>query len=227
MILQSRILRPLAGLALLLCLVFRAGGAELPPPEVFMHPATADALVTLIGPNAAGLKSAAALHGHFAQRKLLAELPQPLLSSGDFLVARGLGVEWRTLKPFDSAVVLTPSALLQRGADGSTQSIPADQQPGLRAVGQVFDALFTLDLAKLDQTFVLYGEPKAGGGWTLGLVPRDAAFASRIARIVIDGSAQPAHIVMFEGRGDRTEIDFSGVVASRELAEAERKRFGP
>ena len=35
-----------------------------------------------------------------------------------------------------------------------------------------------LDLAKLDQTFVLYGEARAGGGWTLGLVPRDAAFAS-------------------------------------------------
>ncbi len=194
---------------------------------VFDHAATPEQLGALLSPAARELKSAAALRGAFTQRKFLRELPQPLVSSGEFLVARGLGVDWHTLKPFDSSVVLTPQALVQRGADGSSKRVTADRQPGLGAVGQVFDALFTLDIGQLAETFTLYGESGAKSAWTLGLVPKEPAFAKVMNRILVTGAAQPNRIVLFEGSGDRTEIEFGAVTALRELAETDRKRFTP
>lgn len=203
------------------------GDADGAVPAVFAHAASAEQLQAMLGPAGTRLRSAAVLRGPFTQRKRLHELPQPLVSNGEFLVARGLGVDWHTQKPFDASVVLTPRALIQRGADGSTKRISADEQPGLRAVGEVFDALFTLDLAKLGQTFELYGEPGEQGAWTLGLVPREAAFAKVMSRIVVSGAAQPARIALYERSGDRTEIEFGKLETQDALAEADRKRFAP
>lgn len=211
-------------LALAICATSRA---DAPAASVFDHAATPEQLQALLGPSAGALKSAAVLRGEFTQSKFLKELPKPLRSSGEFLVARGLGVDWHTEKPFNAAVLLTPQAMIQRAADGSTQRVSADQQPGLRAVGQVFDALFTLNLERLAETFMLYGEAGDKGSWTLGLVPREAAFAKLMQRIVITGAAEPAQIVLYERSGDRTEIAFSGVRTRATLSDAERNRFTP
>jgi hypothetical protein len=204
-----------------------ATAAEPPVPAVFEHPQTAEQLSTLLGPAAGAVKAAAALRGDFTQRKFLRELPQPLVSSGEYFVARGLGVYWHTQKPFDGTVVLTPQAMIQRGSDGSSRRIASDQQPGLRAVGQVFDALFTLDLAQLAETFTLFGVPGEKGTWTLGLVPREPAFAKVMNRVQITGTSQPGRIVLFEGSGDRTEIDFGAVKAQQALSEADNQYFAP
>ncbi|MDB5986543.1 MAG: hypothetical protein JWR16_1596 [Nevskia sp.] len=203
----------------------RAADAAL--PEVFQHPATAQELATLLSAVGKTTRAAAALRGNFIQRKYLHELPQPLLSSGQFLVARGAGVDWHTQKPFDAAVLLTPQALIQRGADGKQQRVDASQQPGLAAVAQVFDALFALDIDKLGQSFTLFGQKdgKDAGAWLLGLTPREPAFAKVIARIVVSGATEPKLITLFEASGDRTEIELAGVSAQAALADADRQRF--
>lgn len=220
--------RLMLGLALSLAAGSAAAAESArPAATVFEHALSGEQAGKLLGPAAGALKSAALLRGSFTQRKFLKELPQPLASNGEFVVARGLGVDWHTLKPFDATVVLTPQAMIQRGADGSSKRIAADQQPGLRAVGEVFDALFSLDLAKLGDSFQLYGEASGKDAWTLGLVPREAAFAKLIERIQVSGSTQPQHIVLFEGSGDRTEIDFGPLATQREIGEADRRLFAP
>lgn len=195
--------------------------------EVFQHPASAAELTTLLGGVAKTRSAAAVLRGNFVQRKFLHELPQPLLSSGEFLVARGTGVDWRTHKPFESEVVMTPKALIQRGPDGKPQRVNASQQPGLAAVSQVFDALFALDIDQLAQSFTLFGEKDGGsaGGWWLGLVPREPAFAKVIARIVVNGAAEPKLITLFEASGDRTEIALADISAQDTLADTDRQHF--
>jgi hypothetical protein len=159
--------------------------------------------------------------------RILHELPQPLQSSGEFLVARGAGVDWHTLKPFDSEVLMTPKALIQRGPDGKPQRVNASQQPGLAAVSQVFDALFALDIDTLSQSFRLFGEKDASstGGWRLGLVPREPAFAKVIARIVVNGADEPKLITLFEASGDRTEIELADIKTATALTDADRQRF--
>jgi hypothetical protein len=190
---------------------------------VFGHPASAQELETMLGPATQELRQAAALRGEFSQRKFLHELPQPLLSSGDFLVARGLGVAWHTRVPFDSELVLTPQALVQRDAGAAPTRVDASTQPGLGAVAQVFDALFALDLPKLTERFELYGQ-RGKDGWILGLKPRDAALAKAMTAVVVQGRAQPQHILLYEAGGDRTEIVFSHQAATA-LSDADRQRF--
>jgi hypothetical protein len=192
---------------LLLALIAGAARAQA-LPEVFAHPATLPQLQTLLGPATRKLTQAAAVRGEFAQRKYLHELPQPLISSGDFLIARGLGLVWHTRAPFDSELTLTAMALVQRDAQGAPLRLEAAQQPGLGAVVQVFDALFALDLERLAAHFELYGAARADG-WILGLKPRSALLAQRLEAVVIEGAAQPQHIVLYEAGGDRTELEFS------------------
>lgn len=204
-------------------LAVAAGSPPLDP--VFDHPADAQQLQQMLAPVTKLLDGAAALQGQFSQRNHLHGLPQPLSSSGDFLVARGLGVDWHTLKPFDAEVVLTPQALIQRGG-GSTQVLGADQQPGLAAVARTFDAMFTLDLPQLAQRFKLYGSQN-GNSWTLGLKPRDAALAAHLAAVVVTGSDHPRQVTLYQAAGDRTEIVFSNVEVIPALSEAQRKLFSP
>ena len=219
----------IAASLLLLVSAIAAAAPASPAPDtaadpVFAHPAEAKELDALLGPAARALAGAAAVRGEFSQRKSLHELPQPLVSSGDFLVARGIGIDWHTRVPFDSDLVLTPQAMVQR--DGGAEAMRADAatQPGLGAVEQVFDALFALDTPKLAERFTLYGL-RGKEGWTLGLKPRDAALAKMIDSVVIGGSEQPQRILLHETGGDRTEIIFSRQTALGTLSEADRKRF--
>lgn len=204
-------------------LVVAAGSPPLNP--VFDHPTDARQMQQMLASVTKRLNGAAALQGQFSQRNHLHGLPQPLRSSGDFLVARGLGVDWHTLMPFDAEVVLTPQALIQRSG-GSIQTLGADQQPGLAAVARTFDAMFTLDLPQLAQRFKLYGSQN-DKGWTLGLKPRDAALAAHLAAVVVTGSDHPAQVTLYQAEGDRTEIVFSNVEVIPALSKAQRKRFSP
>lgn len=226
-------MRIAASLLFLLCgAAIAAPAAEAPAPApttaaadpVFAHPAATKELDALLGPAARALGGAAAVRGAFSQRKFLRELPQPLTSSGEFLVARGTGIDWHTQAPFDSDLVLTPQAMVQRDGGAEAMRVDASTQPGLGAVEQVFDALFALDMPKLAERFTLYGL-RGKDGWTLGLKPRDAALAKMIDTVVISGSEQPQRIVLHEINGDRTEISFSRQSALASLSEADRQRF--
>lgn len=211
--------------ALLLWLLTLPALAAAGAQPVFEHPADAQQLASMLAPVTRRLEGAAGLRGHFTQRNHLHDLPQPLTSSGTFLVARGLGVVWHTRQPFDAEVVLTPQALIQRSG-GSTRSVGADRQPGLAAVARTFDALFTLDLPPLAQRFALYGM-QGDAGWTLGLKPHDAALAAHLAAVVVQGRDHPQQVTLSQAGGDRTVIRFSDVTVLSTLTAAQRQQFKP
>ncbi|MBZ8143313.1 lipoprotein carrier protein LolA, partial [Rubrivivax gelatinosus] len=80
------------------------------------------------------LAEAPVVRGEFEQRKTVKGFRNPLLSRGDFLVARERGVFWHTREPFASTLVLTRERLLARGADGSVSTrLDAREEPGLRS----------------------------------------------------------------------------------------------
>ena len=60
------------------------------------------------------LKVAPVLQGAFEQTKTLAGFRNPLVSHGEFLVARGQGVWWHTQQPFESTLVVTRTRLFTR-----------------------------------------------------------------------------------------------------------------
>lgn len=153
--------------------------------------------------------------GRFTQHRHLAELPEPLRSSGEFLFARGLGVHWRTLKPFESDFLLTPTAMALAGETRPATRIDLASQPGLRLVSELFLAMFALDLKALEAHFTVTVEP-ARKGWALALAPRDPAMAAIARQVRVRGTRFVEEVEMVDARGDRTHITLDVTHASRE-----------
>jgi len=192
---------------------------------LFDRPASAREVQALLPTSATGLTREGVLSGQFSQTKTLSDLPKPLLSSGRFLFARERGVIWQVLRPYPSEFVLTPHAMVTREG-GRERVMAASEQPGLAVATRLFSALFTLDLAALEQDFLLHaaGSPEA---WQLGLRPRHAAMAASFSEAVIRGGSAVKSIVLRDARGDSTEITLSDLKAENQLGREDAKRFPP
>jgi len=203
--------------------VIAASGAAADP--VFSHPAKAPELAQLTRATVQSLAQARAVRGKFVQRRFLADLAQPLESSGKFLFARDAGIEWHTELPFDSQFLMAESGITQRDEGGITLSIKASEQPALAVVSRVFFSLFALDLGALSHDFELYGEPR-GSGWVLGLKPRAEALGSVFRQAIVSGGASVERVVLEDGNGDRSEILLQGVQYDPAgMTADERRRF--
>lgn len=173
----------------------------------------------------AQIERAQTLRGRFVQSKQIEGFPQPLVSSGDFLFVRALGVAWRTLEPIQSELLLDPNGA--RGLDGSKTRADARAHPEMRTLSAIFLALFALDLEALAAQFELSAKP-CGAGWELLLVPRDPAMAATAPALTLSGGDRIEHIEFTDARGDATRIMLEAQQASVEPATAaERARFAP
>lgn len=210
-------MKAIIAVALLLALKLAQAG-EPPLPE--LTAVQAQALIP--GSARAGLQ-AAALGGRFEQKKTLRDLPLPLVSSGEFLLARGLGVDWRVQKPFAVDYTLTPQNLIERSG-GSQRRTAASAQPGLATASRLMLALFSLDLAGLQNEFKFSGR-RDGARWQLRLLPRHAALAAAFGEAQLAGEAQLQSLRLTDSRGDVTEIRFSEYQSKAALSPAERARY--
>jgi len=166
------------------------------------------------------------LQGDFEQVKTIAGFRNPLVSHGDFLVARGQGVLWHTTRPFESTLVVTKTRLFTRAADGSTaNAMDAQSEPGLRQVNELIFALLAADLEALAERFTVEGEAVGAQGWKLVLVPRDPQLARFIARATLEGGRNVDSVRIEEARGDATLIRFAHQVPAPALSTADAARF--
>jgi hypothetical protein len=172
------------------------------------------------------LQDAELLRGEFEQAKTLKGFKKPLLSRGQFLVARGKGVQWLVREPFASTLVVTPERLLARQADGRISAqLNTRDEPGLRVVNSVMFALVRGDVAALGERFTVDGELLGKDGWRLRLVPRDAALLQVFSQVDIEGDQFVRSIRMAEAQGDSTQIRFSAMVVGTALTRDEAARF--
>jgi hypothetical protein len=213
--------------ALLLCLL----AVNATAADVFDHPQTAEQL--LKGPlsrSAAALRDAQVMRGKFIYKKFLKEIPQPLISRGEFLFARELGIEWHTREPFDSDFVLTAKGMTQTDDGKLTLQMNASEQPAVQVVAHIFLSLLSLDVASLQKSFALSGVQlnKPSGGkpdkstWQIGLRPTVSAIAAVFKEAVISGDAQVETLLLRDANGDRTEISFADVQYASSITAAER-----
>jgi hypothetical protein len=202
-----------------------AGVAHAQPADVFVHPLTSVQTSALLGPAARSLTTATGLSGRFEQRKYLRELPQPLVSTGEFLFARDIGVWWHTQTPFDSVFILTREGARSRDEGGTVTRIGTADQPGVTVATRIFFALFALDFDVLSKDFDIYGTPR-DDGWQIGLRPKSAAMSAVFREAVIDGARYAHKIELRDAQGDRTEILLPEVnVLTKGLTPADRQRF--
>ncbi len=180
----------------------------------------------LLGGVAVRLVDAPVIHGQFEQTRKLAGFSNPLVSRGDFVLARGRGVVWNTRDPFPSSLLVTPEKLVMRGADGKVQQqMQADSQPAMRVVGESMIAVLRGDLRSLQARFDVKGKLVGKAGWTLVLTPLDAGMRRVFTRIELAGDRFVRNVRLEEGSGDSTVVRMIDPSAADNLSAAEEQRF--
>lgn len=168
------------------------------------------------------------LRASFEQRKKTAMLKKPIVSSGT-LSCKGESVLWRTTKPRESQLLVTP--------DKVTVHYPADRLAEVYPVGARFrDAAGgpLPRLPKLREKFEMRemtgDEMKALGvdgapeRLCVVMTPKSEDLKKYVAmvRVVIDTKVPCAQrVVVSDPDGDETEIRFSGVTINVEMKDAE------
>ncbi len=185
--------------------------------DLFGHPSTPAQVETILRAAMPDLGQVQVLRGRYRQRRILHEIPRPLLSSGEFLLVRDRGIWWHTLSPLESELTL--------GSGGPLR------QSGAELAAPIFFALFALDLERLARSFdlfILQSGTSRAPRWVLGLRPRDAALAAWFDKATLSGGARVEQVTLFESTGDRTEIDLDALAHPRSsLTPAERTRLDP
>lgn len=187
---------------------------------LFVQPVVADdALVAGLRER---LADAPVLRGEFEQHKSVAGFRKPLVSRGDFVVARERGVLWNTRSPFASSLVVTRERLLSRRADGEVDTvIETGKEPGLRAINEILFAVMAADLDVLQTRFTIDGELVGKDAWRLVLLPPDAMTARWLSRVELDGNRHVQRVRFEDAQGDVTEIRFSAQSEAQALNPAE------
>jgi hypothetical protein len=195
--------------------------------SVFDHPATAQQLLEgVLKQPAHELATEPVLRGRFTHRRYIAELPAPLVSTGEFVIVRGQGIYWHTLEPFDSEFILTQHGISQRDEGAQTLKMNADEQPAVRLIARIFLALLSMDVQSLTHSFQLYGS-QSGAVWQVGLRPSVAGISSMFREAVVSGSRQVDQVTLYDTHQDRTEISFHDFDPSHApLTAAEKRKLG-
>ncbi|MCV2368078.1 outer membrane lipoprotein carrier protein LolA [Roseateles oligotrophus] len=165
------------------------------------------------------------LHGDFEQAKTVSGFAKPLQSRGDFLVARGRGVLWRTVEPFASELRLTRDEIKASQGGSVSFKLDAAKEPTVRVINGLMFALLNGDVARLSELFEFSGAAQ-GKSWNLTLTPKQLALARLLKRVELHGDSLVRRIVLDEANGDVTQIRFlnqRGEAAA--LSSADQARF--
>jgi len=164
------------------------------------------------------------IRGQFEQKKYIEALERPLLSKGEFLVARNRGVIWRTQTPFPQTLKLTRRDIVQEQNGQERFRLSAEREPAVRAINQVLFALFSGDFNALEKSFTLSGKLDKER-WQVALQPASASLAQLFKEIRLEGVSYVQGVTMLEANGDRTEIRFSRVQTNSALSVEEARQF--
>jgi hypothetical protein len=166
------------------------------------------------------------VRGGFEQHKTIKGFRKPLVSSGEFAVARVRGVLWRTQQPFASTLVVTRERVLARNADGSVaRRLSASEEPAVRAISETLFGVMAADLSALAQRFQIEGELRGADGWRLVLLPREPALARWVQRVELEGDRFLRVVRLLEGSGDLTLIRMARHATSTALSADEEAQF--
>lgn len=175
----------------------------------------------------ARLVDAPLVRGQFEQKKTVAGFKKPLVSKGDFLLARDQGVLWNTRTPFASTLTVTRKSLsAQQGTGGAAYHLDSAKEPALAAVNELLFALLSGDVAALQKRFKVEGELVGTAGWKLELTPTDAGLARVFKHIHLEGDGYVRQVQLDETRGDSSVISFEQLAQTPPPDATEAERLG-
>ncbi len=161
------------------------------------------------------------IHGRFIQEKHLRALPQPLLSKGDFVLAKNRGLLWLLKTPLQQDYRITAKGIARRD-DNGWQLLP-NKSAGAEQ-NRLFLAVLQGDSSGLQRDFelALSGDAQQ---WKLTLTPRSLLLKQVFKQINIDGGALVQTIELLETQGDSTVLRMQDSIANQPLSDAEQHDF--
>ena len=142
----------------------------------------------------------------FVERRYSSLTREPLESRGTLAFMPPDRLQRTTTAPRPETLTIQGDLLTIDSGDARPRTVRIDAYPALVGLVQSLRATLAGDLAGLQQHFSLamQGGPQ---GWTLTLLPFDAALAQSVERIVLQGRAgEVERVEVFEPGGDRTEL---------------------
>ncbi|MBW8843486.1 MAG: outer membrane lipoprotein carrier protein LolA [Burkholderiales bacterium] len=149
------------------------------------------------------------LRGEFTQTKKVPGFAKPLVSRGDFVLARGRGVLWRTVKPFASELRLTQNEIRATQGGQTAMRLDAAREPAVRLITTLMFSLLNGDVSGLADVFELNGSVK-GAGWQLSLSPKPGPLQQVLKKVELEGDGFVRRIQLFEANGDESLIQLTG-----------------
>ena len=206
-------------------LMFLAAGlwAQTPQEEIFRHPLepqTMNAFIT----TCSRLAEHAVVQGSFEQEKTLSKLDRSLKSSGNFIIAAGLGMVWDTVKPFPSTLTLGKNYLIQSRPGGQKTVLSAQGNETFLRMAEVISAVFSGNSQGLLDNFKVYYSGSSAA-WELGLSPLNSAIGSFAEKIIMKGGDAIRSITIYEQSGDTVRYIFSNHTYPAELNVNEKAFF--
>lgn len=166
------------------------------------------------------------VRAHFDQTRTIKEMPQPLRSQGEMLIARDTGLLWDQTSPFPMSMMLDDSRMVQIVNGQPPQTITADNNPQMFQFNHLLRALFQADRKVLEQNFRIDFKDQGNERWTLKLTPITTPLDKIFTSIDLGGKTYLESIQLNDKQGDRTDITLSNQrLTPATLTDDERKRF--
>ncbi|MBB1202106.1 outer membrane lipoprotein carrier protein LolA [Enterobacteriaceae bacterium 89] len=166
------------------------------------------------------------VRAHFDQTRTIKEMPQPLRSQGEMLIARDTGLLWDQTSPFPMMLMLDDSRMVQIVNGQPPQVITADNNPQMFQFNHLLRALFQADRKVLEQNFRIDFKDQGNDRWTLKLTPVTTPLDKIFTSIDLGGKTYLETIQLNDKQGDRTDIILSKHrLTPATLTDDERKRF--
>ena len=166
------------------------------------------------------------VRAHFTQTRTIKDLPQPLKSAGNMLIARDRGLLWDQTSPFPMQLLLDDKRMVQAINGQPPQIITAENNPQMFQFNHLLRALFQADRKVLEENFRVEFADLGAGRWTLRLTPITTPLDKIFATIDLAGGTYLDAIQLNDKQGDRTDIALSQhQLTPTQLTDDERQRF--
>ncbi|EOC1426827.1 outer membrane lipoprotein carrier protein LolA [Cronobacter dublinensis] len=166
------------------------------------------------------------VRAHFEQTRTIKDMPQPLRSRGEMIIARDKGLLWRQTQPFPMTLLLDDTRMAQQINDQPPQVVTAQNNPQMFQFNHLLRALFQADRKVLEQNFRIDFQVNGQGRWRLALTPVTTPLDKIFASIELEGRDYLETINLSDKQGDQTDIVFSQHhLEPATLTDEERQRF--
>ena len=158
-----------------------------------------------------GVAPGQVLRGRFTQERRIKGFDRPLISTGDFVLAPGQGLIWRTEHPFAIVTVITAKGLVQTVGGTETTRLAATRLPFLARLYDLLGAALSGDWQALGTQFTVTRQGDAAH-WGLTLVPHAGAdpLAMPFRSITLRGGTFLDEALIARLDGDSDRLAFSG-----------------